>query len=108
MSLEDRVKEYYALFSDRKLKELEAMFTDDSLIIDYRGVQHHSTGVVRMFELYPAGAKFELHAAASDQRSVRTRFRITGGPADRTSQGRDLFVFYGDKIRVLETILPPA
>jgi hypothetical protein len=102
------VKEYYSLFSERKLKELEALFTDDSLIIDFRGVQHHSTGVVRMFELYPAGARFDLLSAVSDGKSVRTSFRITGGPAERASEGRDLFVFYGDRIRVLETILPLA
>lgn len=108
MAPEERVKEYYSLFSDRKLKELEALFTDDSLIIDFRGVEHHSTGVVRMFELYPAGAKFEVLSLASDGRSVRSTFRITGGPAGRLSEGRDLFVFYGEKIRVLETHLPAA
>jgi hypothetical protein len=108
MALEERVKEYYSLFSERKLKELEALFTDDSLIIDFRGVQHHSTGGVRMFELYPAAAKFELLSAVSDGKSVRASFRISGGPADRASQGQDLFVFYGDKIRVLETLLPLA
>ena len=108
MALEDRVKEYYDLFSERKLKELEAMFTDDSLIIDFRGVQHHSTGVVRMFELYPAGARFEPLSLASDGKSVQAAFRIAGGPAGRAAEGRDLFVFYGEKIRVLETHLPPA
>ena len=108
MALEERVREYYSLFSERKLKELEALFTDDSLIIDFRGVEHHSTGVVRMFELYPAGARFELVSLVSDGKSVRTTFRISGGPAERGSQGHDLFVFYGDKIRVLETHLPPA
>jgi hypothetical protein len=108
MSLEDRVREYYSLFTDRKLKELEALFTDDSLIIDFRGVQHHSTGVVRMFELYPAGAKFEPLSLTADGRSVRSSFRITGGPAGRASEGSDLFVFYGEKIRVLETVLPSS
>ena len=108
MAIEDRVREYYALFSDRKLKELEALFTDDSIIIDFRGVEHHSTGVVRMFELYPAGTKFELVSLAVDDRSVNTVFRVTGGPVDRASEGKDLFVFYGDKIRVLKTVLPPS
>src|SRR5437867_10610030 len=108
MALDDRVREYYSLFSDRKLKELEALFTDDSIIIDFRGVEHHSTGVVRMFELYPPGARFELVSLALDDRSVNTVFRITGGPAGRASEAKDLFVFYGDKIRVLKTTLPPA
>ena len=108
MSLEDRVRQYYALFSDRKLKELEAMFTDDSIIIDFRGVEHHSSGVVRMFELYPAGSKFEPGAIVADDRSVNAAFRITGGPPGRASEGRDLFVFYGEKIRVLKTVLPTA
>src|SRR5437867_6209353 len=108
MALDDRVREYYSLFSDRKLKELEALFTDDSIIIDFRGVEHHSTGVVRMFELYPAGAKFEPVSLNSDDRSVQAAFKLTGGPAGRASEGRDLFVFYGDKIRVLKTTLPPA
>ena len=108
MAIEDRVREYYALFSERKLKELEALFTDDSIIIDFRGVEHHSTGVVRMFELYPAGAKFEPLTLAVDDRSVYTTFRITGAPAGRSAEGKDLFVFYGDKIRVLKTSLPPA
>jgi len=108
MALEDRVREYYSLFSERKLKELEALFTDDSIIIDFRGVEHHSTGVVRMFELYPSGARFEPVSLNSDDRSVQTAFKLTGGPAGRASEGRDLFVFYGDKIRVLKTTLPPA
>ena len=106
MGLEDRVREYYALFSDRKLKELEAMFTDDSLIIDYKGVEHHSSGVVRMFETYPTGAKFEPLSLAVDQVSVNTLFRLSGGPPGRADEGKDLFVFYGDKIRVLKTTLP--
>jgi ketosteroid isomerase-like protein len=108
MAIEDRVREYYALFSERDLKKLEALFTDDSIIIDFRGVEHHSTGVVRMFELYPPGTKFELVSHAVDDRSVNTVFRITGGPAGRASEGKDLFVFYGDKIRVLKTELRPA
>ena len=108
MAIEDRVREYYTLFSERKLKELEALFTDDSIIIDFRGVEHHSTGVVRMFELYPAGAKFELLTLAVDDRSVNTTFRVSGGPAKRAADGKDLFVFYGDKIRVLKTTLLPA
>ena len=106
MAIEDRVREYYSLFSERKLKELEALFTDDSIIIDFRGVEHHSTGVVRMFELYPAGSKFELVRLAVDDRSVNTVFRVSGGPPGRASEGSDLFVFYGDKIRVLKTSLP--
>ena len=61
MAHEDRVKLYYSLFSERKLKELEALFTDDSLIIDFRG-----------------------------------------------TEGNDLYVFYGEKIRVLKTTLPPG
>src|SRR5512145_386270 len=105
MAHEDRVKLYYSLFSERKLKKLEALFTDDSIIIDFRGVEHHSTGVVRMFELYPPGTKFEMLSLAVDDRSVNTVFRITGGPAGRASDGKDLFVFYGDKIRVLKTEL---
>jgi len=108
MALDDRVREYYSLFSDRKLKELEALFTDDSIIIDFKGVEHHSTGVVRMFELYPPTAKFELLSLVSDDRSVNTVFRVTGGPPERASEGKDLFVFYGDKIRVLKTTLPAA
>ena len=108
MGLEDRVREYYSLFSDRKLKELEAMFTDDSLIIDYKGVEHHSSGVVRMFEMYPPGAKFEPLSLVQDDRSVNTVFRLAGGPPGRAEKGKDLFVFYGDKIRVLKTILPLA
>ena len=108
MAHEDRVKLYYSLFSDRKLKELEALFTDDSLIIDFRGVEHHSTGVVRMFELYPAGSRFELLRMTADDRSANTAFRVTGGPPERGSEGADLFVFYGEKIRVLKTSLPPA
>ena len=108
MAIEDRVREYYSLLSDRKLKELEALFTDDSIIIDFRGVEHHSTGVVRMFELYPAGSKFELVRLAVDDRSVNTVFRVSGGPPGRASEGKDLFVFYGDKIRVLKTALHPA
>ena len=108
MAIEDRVREYYTLFSERKLKELEALFTDDSIIIDFRGVEHHSTGVVRMFELYPAGAKFEPLSLAVEDNAANTSFRVTGGPAGRASEGKDLFVFYGDKIRVLKTILSPA
>jgi SnoaL-like protein len=108
VSLEDRVKEYYTLFGERKLKELEALFTDDSLIIDYHGVEHHSSGVVRMFELFPPAAKFALLSAVSDGKSVLAAFRVEGGPPGRAALGRDLFVFYGDKIRVLETSLPPA
>lgn len=108
MGLEDRVREYYSLFSDRKLKELEAMFTDDSLIIDFKGVEHHSSGVVRMFEMYPAGTKFEPLSLARDDRSVNTVFRLSGGPPGRAAEGKDLFVFYGDKIRVLKTSLPLA
>ena len=108
MALDERVKQYYSLFSERKLKELEALFTDDSLIIDFRGVEHHSTGVVRMFELYPPGAKFEPLSMSQDDRSVSTAFRVTGGPPGRASEGKDLFVFYGDRIRVLATTLPPS
>lgn len=108
MAIEDRVREYYTLFSERKMKELEALFTDDSIIIDFRGVEHHSTGVVRMFELYPAGTKFEMVRLAVDDRSVATVFRVSGGPSGRASEGNDLFVFYGDKIRVLKTTLPAA
>lgn len=108
MSLEDRVREYYSTFSDRKLKELEAMFTDDSLVIDFRGVEHHSTGVVRMFELYPQGCRFEPSSVSSDGNTVVARFRLTGGPPARASEGKDIFVFYGDRIRVLHTHLPPA
>ena len=108
MALEDQAKLYYSLFSDRKLKELEALFTDDSLIIDFRGVEHHSTGVVRMFELYPAESKFDLIRLVADDRSVNTAFLVTNGPPGRGSEGTDLFVFYGDKIRVLKTTLPPA
>ncbi|HMF10194.1 MAG TPA: nuclear transport factor 2 family protein [Thermoanaerobaculia bacterium] len=108
MAIEERAREYYTLFSERKMKELEALFTDDSIIIDFRGVEHHSTGVVRMFELYPAGAKFEPLSLAVDDRSVYTTFRVTGGPAGRAAEGKDFFVFYGDKIRVLKTVLPPS
>ena len=108
MQLDERVRQYYSLFNERKLKELEAMFTDDSIIIDFRGVEHHSSGVVRMFELYPAGAKFEPGAIVADDRSVNTVFRIAGGPPGRAAEGRDLFVFYGEKIRVLKTTLPAA
>src|SRR5262245_18845651 len=108
MAHEDQVKLYYSLFSERKLKELEALFTDDSLIIDFRGTEHHSTGVVRMFELYPAGAKFELLRMTADDRSANTAFRVSGGPPERGPEGEDLFVFYADKTRVLKTILPPA
>jgi hypothetical protein len=107
MTLDERVKLYYSLFSERKLKDLEALFTDDSIIIDFRGTEHHSTGVVRMFELYPAGAKFEPLRLTQDDRSVNCAFRVTGGPPARASQGSDLFVFYGEKIRVLKTTLPP-
>ena len=106
MALDERVTQYYALFSERKLKELEALFTDDSIIIDFRGTEHHSTGVVRMFELYPGSAKFELLRMTQDDRSVNCDFRVTGGPPSRASQGNDLFVFYGEKIRVLKTTLP--
>ena len=108
MANEDRVKLYYSLFSDRKMKELEDLFTDDSLIIDFRGTEHHSTGVVRMFELYPASSKFELLRLVADDRSANTAFRVTGGPEGRGTEGNDLFVFYGEKIRVLKTTLPPA
>ncbi len=108
MAHEDRVKLYYSLFSERKLKELEALFTDDSLIIDFRGTEHHSTGVVRMFELYPPSSKFELLRIVADDHSANTAFRVTGGPPERASEGNDLFVFYGDKIRVLKTTLPPV
>jgi hypothetical protein len=108
MAHEERVRLYYSLFSERKLKELEALFTDDSLIIDFRGVEHHSTGVVRMFELYPAGSRFELLRVTADDRSANAAFRVTGGPPERGSEGSDLFVFYGEKIRVLKTTLPPT
>jgi hypothetical protein len=37
---------------------------------------------------------------------VNCDFRVTGGPPSRASQGNDLFVFYGEKIRVLKTTLP--
>ena len=106
MAHEDRVKLYYSLFSERKMKELEALFTDDSLIIDFRGWEHHSTGVVRMFELFPPTSKFEMIKAVADDRSVNTSFRVTGGPEGRGTEGSDLFVFYDDKIRVLKTTLP--
>src|SRR5262245_6152082 len=106
MQLDERVRQYYSLFSERKLKELEALFTDDRIIIDFRGTEHHSTGVVRMFELYPAGAKFEPLRLTQDDRSVNCDFRVTGGPPARVSQGTDLFVFYAEKIRVLKTSLP--
>ena len=59
MTLEDRVRQYYSLLGEGKHKELTVMFTDDNMVVDFRGVQHQGTGVVRMFELYPTGAKIE-------------------------------------------------
>ncbi len=108
MTLEDRVRQYYTLFTERKLKDLAAMFTDDCLVIDFRGVEHHSTGIVRMFELYPPGCAFEPISMVTDGRMVLAGFRLTGGPPGLSAEGRDIFVFYGDKIRTLKTILPPS
>jgi len=108
MTLEDRVRQYYSLLGEGKHKELAAMFTDDNMVVDFRGVQHQGTGVVRMFELYPAGTKIEPTAMATDGKSVHVSYRVTGGPPGRASEGDDYFVFYGDKIRTLKTVLPPV
>jgi SnoaL-like protein len=108
MTLEDRVRQYYALLGEGKHKELAAMFTDDNMVVDFRGVQHQGTGVVRMLELYPPGTKIEPVALATDGRSVHVSYRITGGPPGRSTEGQDYFVFYGEKIRTLKTTLSPA
>jgi len=108
MTLEDRVRQYYSLLGEGKPKELAAMFTDDNMVVDFRGVQHQGTGVVRMFELYPAGTKIEPISMSTDGKSVRVSFKIAGGPPGRASEGEDYFVFYADKIRTLKTTLPPV